>query len=94
MSHHRGGVAAHEVAVADLDHHIGQLVGVVLGVQIRSADAAGPHVEHQLALAGARIGQVDNRESSVFATDGFHELGFWPTQCQLRVNNSSSSALM
>ncbi len=44
VAHHRGRRAAHELAVVELDHHLGEVVAVLAGVQVGAADAAAQHV--------------------------------------------------
>ncbi len=45
---------------------------MVAGVQVGPADAAAQHVEHQLALGGDGIRQVDDLEGVVHTADRFH----------------------
>ena len=72
MAHHHRGVTAHEVVIAAFGHHLGQLVGMILGVQVRTADAAAQHAEDELPVRRARIGHVDDVQRAVHATDPFH----------------------
>jgi hypothetical protein len=65
-------VRAHEVGVTGLGHHVGELVAVVAGVQVRAADAAAQDVDEQLALRRRWGRLVDDLEFGVGASDGFH----------------------
>lgn len=65
VPHDGWSVPANAVVVADFVQHVGQFVTVVLGVEVRSADAAGVHVEHQLPVGGPRRGRIDDRQGSV-----------------------------
>jgi hypothetical protein len=62
VAHHDGRIGPHEVRIADLRHHVLKLVGMVLRVQVGSADAASPHREDELALLRLRIGEFDDVE--------------------------------
>ena len=49
-----------------------EVVGVILGMQVRSADSAPQHIQHELPLGGLRFRQVDHLEGAAHATDSFH----------------------
>ena len=72
MPHHRRGIPADAVVVSDLVEHIGQLVAVILGVQIRAADAARPHVQDQLPRPGLGSGNATTDKVPLHAADGLH----------------------
>ena len=72
VSHHRRGARPDAVVIADLVEDIGELVAVVLGVQIGPADAAAVHVEHQLPGIRPRRGHIDHRQDTVCAADSLH----------------------
>jgi hypothetical protein len=48
-THHDRRAGAHEVGVSGGRRDLGQFVGMVLGVQVRSADPTSPHLEQQLS---------------------------------------------
>ena len=66
-------VRAHEVLVARLDHHVGELVAVMARVEVRAADAAAKDVDQKLALAGHRRLALDDRELGLVAADRLHD---------------------
>ena len=74
VAEHDALARAHEVVVADLGQHLGQLVAVVARVKVRSADPAPQHPEQDLPFAGAIGAQVSQLELCLSAGDGFHVL--------------------
>jgi hypothetical protein len=57
------------------DENFGEFVALILGVQIRSADTATVHVEHQLSGGRSRRGHIDDRQYSIRAADSLHSRG-------------------
>ena len=68
-------VGPHEVVVADLDHHLAQLVAVQAGVQVGSADAAALHLDQQLALGGCGGLELGDGEVALVTGDSAHGHG-------------------
>ena len=67
-------VGAHEVVVAGLRDHVGELVAVVARVQVRAADAAAQHVEQHLALPGSGAGRSTSSSSASLQATAFMRL--------------------
>jgi len=72
VTEHHPLIGAHEAVVAGLSEHLGRLIGVVAGVQVRPADAATQHVDEHLALARHGRWQIDELELRVLASDRLH----------------------
>lgn len=65
---------AHEVLVADMGHHVGQLVAAMAGVEIGSADSTAQHLQQHLPLGRLGGGEVIELQLSVPTGDGLHAL--------------------
>ena len=71
---HGGSVAAHEVRITDRRHRVEQFARMVLGMQVRSTNAATQDVEQELARGGHGCHQVDHRQGALHAADGSHRV--------------------
>nr|WP_233565614.1 hypothetical protein [Cellulomonas sp. PhB143] len=72
VAHDDGLLGAHVAVVAAVLEHLGELVRVPAGVQVRAADAAAVHVQQQLPGAGHRVRELDELELALRDGDRPH----------------------
>ena len=71
---HDAAIGAHEVVVADLVEHVGELVGVVAGVQVGSANPAAQHSERHLSSLRMRRRYIGQLQLGLVAGNRLHQI--------------------
>jgi hypothetical protein len=67
-------VRPHDPGVADQRGGVGEVVGVMAGVQVRAADPGADHLEEDLALSRLGVEHVGDLEPALGAGHGPHDL--------------------